>query len=107
MKNVLIATGIAVLFISSTAFAEGDAAAGKSKAAVCAACHGPDGNSQSPMFPTIAGQHGDYLVKALEDYKSGARKNPIMNGQVAALSKQDMEDLAAYFSSQQGLSVKY
>lgn len=107
MKKIVIAAGIAAVLISGSALAGGDAAAGKAKAATCAACHGPDGNSQSPMFPTIAGQPADYLVKAMEDYKSGARKNPIMSGMVAGLSDQDMADLAAYFASQKGLTVKY
>ena len=80
--------------------------AGKEKSRPCAACHGPDGNSQAANFPRLAGQHFDYLVKALKDYKSGARKNPIMQPQAANLSERDMEDLAAYFSHQSGLAVK-
>ena len=85
------------------AFAAGDAASGKQKSQACAACHGADGNAPTgPDFPRLAGQHYDYLMKALRDYKSGARKNPIMGGQVSALSTQDMADLAAYFSSQKG-----
>jgi cytochrome c553 len=85
------------------ALAAGDAASGKQKSQVCAACHGPDGNSPTgPDFPRLAGQHYDYLLKALRDYKLGARKNPIMGGQVVNLSAQDMADLAAYFSSQKG-----
>ena len=85
------------------AFAAGDAASGKQKSQACAACHGADGNSPTgPDFPRLAGQHYDYLLKALKDYKSGARKNPIMSGQASGLSTQDMADLAAYFSSQSG-----
>jgi len=83
-----------------------DPAAGKEKSAVCAACHGADGNSQTADFPRIAGQHEAYLLQALHDYKSGRRKDPIMGAQVQALSKQDMADLAAWFASQQGLFVK-
>ena len=76
-------------------------AAGKAKAAeVCAACHGADGNSPSPDFPKLAGQHPDYLAKALRDYQSGARKNPIMQGFAAALTKDDIANLAAYYSAQ-------
>lgn len=81
--------------------------AGREKAKACAACHGPDGNSTAPDFPRIAGQHYDYLVKTLSDYKSGERKNAIMAPQAANLSKRDIEDLAAYFSRQSGLTVKY
>jgi cytochrome c553 len=85
------------------ALAAGDAASGKQKSQACAACHGPDGNAPpGPDFPRLAGQHYDYLLKAMRDYKSGARKNPIMGGQVGGLSTQDMADLAAYFSSQKG-----
>ena len=83
--------------------------AGKAKAAqVCAACHGADGNSPTPDFPKLAGQHRDYLEKALRDYKSGARKDPIMQGFAAALTKDEMENLAAYFAAQPAvLSAKY
>ena len=84
----------------------GDAKAGEAKASTCAACHGADGNSPTPAFPRIAGQHPDYLLQALFDYKAGKRKNPIMAAQVEALSKQDMSDLAAWFGAQQGLYVK-
>jgi cytochrome c553 len=82
--------------------AAGNAESGKAKAAqVCAACHGADGNKPSaPDQPILAGQYPDYLVKALSDYKSGKRGNPIMKGFAAQLSKKDMEDLAAWFSSQ-------
>ncbi|MBN8442708.1 MAG: cytochrome c [Thauera sp.] len=76
------------------------------KAQVCAACHGADGNSPTPMFPRIAGQNEDYLYQALQDYKAGRRKNPIMAAQVETLSRKDMQALAAWFSSQQGLFVK-
>ena len=81
----------------------GNPDAGKEKSRVCAACHGPDGNSAAADFPKLAGQHHDYLVKALKDYKSGARKNAIMAPLVANLTPRDLEDLAAYYSNQQGL----
>jgi cytochrome c553 len=83
-------------------FAKGNLENGKAKAAqVCAACHGPDGNKPSdPTQPILAGQHYDYLVRALTDYKIGRRTNPIMKGFAAQLSKKDIEDLAAWFSSQ-------
>ena len=68
---------------------------------MCAACHGPDGNKPSdPTQPILAGQHYDYLVRALTDYKIGRRNNPIMKGFAAQLSKKDIEDLAAWFASQ-------
>jgi cytochrome c553 len=78
-----------------------DLAAGAAKAKeVCAACHGMDGNSQTPDYPRIGGQYEDYLAKALRDYKSGARKNPIMAGFAGALTPQDIRNLAAYYASQ-------
>ncbi|MDX1443736.1 MAG: c-type cytochrome [Gammaproteobacteria bacterium] len=80
----------------------GDAIAGKEKSASCAACHGPDGNSPNPMYPILAGQHADYLVHSLKQYKSGARTNGVMAGMVAPLSEQDMKDIAAWFATQEG-----
>jgi cytochrome c553 len=93
---------LAMLAVPVAAQAAGDAGAGKAKAAqVCAACHGPDGAKPStPDQPILAGQHADYLVKTLKDYKSGKRTNPIMQGFATQLSTKDMEDLAAWFSSQ-------
>lgn len=91
----------AVAAVAATAPAQAaNLAAGQAKATeVCAACHGADGNSQLPDNPKLAGQHRDYLEKALRDYKSGARKNPIMAGFASALSKDDIANLAAWFSS--------
>ena len=83
----------------------GDAVKGKEKSAACGACHGADGNSAAPDFPKLAGQHEDYIVRALTDYKAGKRKNPIMMGMAAPLSKEDVADLAAYFSAQKGLMI--
>jgi len=101
--KIVIASALMVL--SSAVVAGGDPAAGKSKSTVCAACHGADGNSVIPANPRLAGQHADYLVQALSDYKSGARSNPIMAGMAAPLSEQDIQDLAAYFASQAGLKT--
>jgi cytochrome c553 len=85
----------------SPAMAEGDAAAGKTKSAPCAGCHGVDGNSTNPAWPKLAGQHAGYLDKQLMDFKEGeTRNNAMMAPMVASLSDQDMADLAAYFSSQ-------
>lgn len=78
-----------------------DLAAGQTKAKdVCQACHGMDGNSTLPDYPKLGGQYPDYLAKALRDYKSGARKNPIMAGFAATLSAKDIDNVAAYYSSQ-------
>lgn len=108
MKNLLItAVSGALLLISSQGMA-GNIEAGKKKAAeVCAACHGADGNSPAPAFPKLAGQHASYLEKTLNEYKSGARKDPVMAGMAAALSKEDIENVSAYFASQSGLKTKY
>lgn len=84
----------------------GNVAAGKTKSATCAACHGPDGNGNIPLYPRLAGQYEDYLLKALHDYQSGARQNAVMKGMATPLSAQDIADLAAYFASQpKGLST--
>ena len=79
-----------------------DLEAGKKKAAeVCAACHGPEGNKPlDPTQPVLAGQHEDYLARALTDYKIGRRNNPIMKGFASQLSKKEIEDLAAWFARQ-------
>ena len=86
-----------------------DLVAGQAKVKqVCAACHGQDGNSQSPDYPKLGGQYPDYIAKALRDYKSGARKNPIMAGFAATLTDKDIENVAAYFASQPPvLATKY
>lgn len=100
MKSaILLALALAV---AGTAHARGNAEAGKAKAAqVCAACHGADGARPSaPDQPILAGQYYDYLVQALSDYKTGKRANAIMKGFAATLSKQDIEDLSAWFASQ-------
>lgn len=78
----------------------GDATAGQSKAAVCAACHGMDGNSADPQYPKLAGQHERYIARHLALYKSGERNNAIMLGFAAGLSPQDMRDIGAYFATQ-------
>jgi cytochrome c553 len=85
--------------IASSAFAEGTAAAGEAKSTACAACHGIDGNSANPQWPTLAGQHKQYIVKQLKAFKGGTRQDPLMTPMAAALSEDDMADLAAYFSS--------
>ena len=93
---------VLALALAGAAQAKGNEAAGKAKAAqVCAACPGANGAKPStPDQPVLAGQHYDYLVQALSDYKNGRRTNPIMKGFAAALTKQDIEDLAAWFSAQ-------
>lgn len=100
MKHII--TLLAVL--STSLVWAGNPAQGEKKAQACFACHGVQGvKPTQPDVPVLAGQVEDYLVKALNDYKSGARKNAVMGGkfgQAAALSKQDIEDVAAYFTAQ-------
>jgi cytochrome c553 len=101
MKTVL--TTCCVLFAASLPAHASETAEIQMKTKACVQCHGPDGNSPSPEFPRIAGQHYDYLVKSLKDYKSGVRKNPIMAPMVANLTPRDIEEIAEYYSKQKGL----
>lgn len=104
-KYVALAAVVSGFALSGLAYG-GNPEAGKEKSRTCAACHGADGNSAAAEFPRLAGQHYDYLVKSLKDYKSGARKNAIMSPQVANLTQRDFEDLAAFYSHQQGLVTR-
>lgn len=90
----------AALLFSAPVLAGGDADEGKEKSAVCAGCHGADGNATIGANPSLAGQYESYLYQALKQYKSGARKDLLMGNMVANLNNQDLKDLAAYFSSQ-------
>lgn len=99
-------TMLSLAWLPAVAFAAGDPAAGQQKAAqVCAACHGPDGHSASNQFPILAGQYEDYLVYALQSYRNGQRKNPVMTGMAQPLTDQEIKDLAAFFASQKGLRI--
>jgi cytochrome c553 len=101
MKRLLMAAVLGMaMSTTSLVMAAGNAGAGKGKAAVCAACHGTDGNSLSDAFPKLAGQHEGYIVKQLMDFKNGDRQNALMAPMVANLSEQDMADLGAYYASQ-------
>lgn len=82
-------------------------AAGKDKAAVCAACHGADGNSVNPLWPNLAGQNARYIYLQLRDFKEGRRKDPLMSAMAANLSRDDMLELAAYFSAQKAVGSTY
>ena len=102
MQNDRLLVLMAILLASFhlNSYAEGDPAAGKLKSAVCAACHGVDGNSANPAWPKLAGQHEEYIVKQLMDFKAGNRENVQMAPMVADLQEQDIYDLAAYYGSQ-------
>ncbi len=95
-----IAMVVAACALAGNVFAAGDAEAGQGKTVACGACHGADGNSLVPSFPKLAGQHAGYLLKQMQDIKSGARPVPTMAGQLDAMSDQDLADIAAYFASQ-------
>jgi len=86
--------------LSVSSFAAGDAEAGKARAAVCMACHGMDGNSVNPEWPSLAGQHEDYIVAQLTAFQEGARENVLMSPMSMGLTDTDKANLAAYYSSQ-------
>ncbi len=100
-RAIFFASALAALAtVAVPAIAKGDIEAGKTKSVTCQACHGADGAANvDPQYPRLAGQYRDYLSRALHEYKAGKRENAIMAGFVAALSEEDMEDLAAYFAS--------
>ncbi|WP_199609732.1 c-type cytochrome [Flocculibacter collagenilyticus] len=95
MKRLLLAS---MLMVSASVSA-GDAAAGKAKAATCAACHGAKGISAIPMYPNLAGQKEQYLVSQMKAFRDGQRNNPIMAPMAKTLSDADIDNLAAYFAS--------
>jgi cytochrome c553 len=95
----LLSFGMALVLASTPIFASGNIDNGKTKAAACVACHGTDGNAVDPQYPRLAGQYNEYIQQALHEYKDGRRNNPIMKGFAGTLSDQDIEDIAAYFSS--------
>jgi len=102
MNKKFVTLSLCILFTGTT-FADGiivgDAEAGKNKAVTCGACHGADGNSVNPVWPSLAGQHPTYTVAQLQAFKNGTRTEPLMLGQVMSLSDEDMRNLAVYFAS--------
>lgn len=95
----MIAGCAAAAFAARDASAAGDVSAGRHKALACQTCHGLDGRAKLPEAPNLAGQSAIYLVKALKDYRSGARKDDMMSLVAPTLKDQDIDDLAAYFSA--------
>lgn len=117
MKRVLLVLALCAplsVFAEATSakkdpITQGDIAAGATKSAPCGACHGPNGNSAMPEWPKLAGQSSRFIFDQLKAFKSGARQNPVMQAQVAALSEQDMRDIAAHYALQKpapGLASK-
>jgi cytochrome c553 len=99
--------GLPLSFGSAAALAEGNVENGQALSITCAACHGMDGNSSAnPEWPSLAGQHAEYILRQLQYFKSGERQDPLMSPMVIPLSDQDMVDLAAYFAAQTPLGLE-
>jgi len=106
MKKPVLGLLAMMMLGAASAAPAADLKAGEAKVkAVCQACHGADGNSQNADYPKLGGQYPDYLAKALRDYKSGARKNPIMGAFAGTLSTADIENVAAYYAAQPAVLV--
>lgn len=97
-KPLLITTIVASSFFSASGFAAGDAAKGKARAATCVACHGTNGISMIPMYPNLAGQKEQYLIKQMKAFRDGTRKDMVMAPMAAGLSDEDIENLSAYYA---------
>ena len=106
MNRMLIGAALACAVFSGYGIAGGDPMAGKEKSAVCAGCHGVDGNATVGANPRLAGQYESYLYEALKQYKLGERKDLLMSNMVANLNDQDLKDLAAWFASQESNVLK-
>lgn len=98
-KQIMALVAASALIVSANAVAAGDAAAGKTKAAPCGACHGATGVSAAANFPNLKGQKDAYMVKQLKAFRSGDRKDPMMAPMAKPLTDADIDNLAAYFSS--------
>ena len=104
--RLLASAGALALALGSAGAVAADMENAKKKVTeICQACHGMDGNSPIPENPKLAGQHPDYLAKALRDYKSGTRKNPVMGAMASTLTTKDIGDLAAYYGSQPAVLI--
>jgi cytochrome c553 len=99
MKKVVLSMAALALAGSFGAAQAGDVAAGKAKSATCAGCHGGNGISMVPMYPNLAGQKEQYLVKQLKAFRDGSRTDPTMSAMAKPLSDADIDNLAAYFAS--------
>lgn len=98
-RILLISLILCGTLLGAAAHAAGSVEDGAKKARACQVCHGKEGRSTDPTYPILAGQHDKYIAKQLKAFRSGTRKDPIMNGMAAPLSDQDIEDLAAFFHS--------
>lgn len=100
LAAVVMTLGATSLAQAAVVMPQGDVASGQGKSAICAGCHGMDGNSATGQFPKLAGQNAKYIYKQLQDFKAMRRANPLMLGVASQLSDQDMADLAVHFSQQ-------
>ena len=100
MKKIIFSLLLGASMFNTAVAVEGDAEAGKTKSAMCGACHGATGVNPNPLYPDLAGQHAAYIAKQLADFKSGARTDMMMAPMAVSLSEQDMADLGAYFAAQ-------
>lgn len=96
---LILLTAFLALPAQAESLVDGSADTGKTRALVCSACHGAEGNSVAALWPNLAGQNANYLVAQLKAFKDGSRSDPVMSAQVMALSEQDMQDLAVYYES--------
>src|SRR6266849_5671325 len=100
MKRLwILAATISGAIVSNSALPAGSAETGATKAVVCQACHGANGNSTNPEWPSLAGIGADYIAEQLKNFKDGKRNNPVMMPNAATLQADDMADLGAYFDS--------
>lgn len=99
MKTIIKLTVTTAILLLSMNIQAGDAAAGKTKSANCTGCHGMNGRSTNPNYPSLAGQKKNYLIKATKDYRDGKRNDPMMSSMVTGLSDADIDDLATFYSS--------
>ena len=106
--QICISSTLILLLIAPVSFLfAGDIEAGKIKSIVCSACHGQDGNSINPLWPSLSGQHEQYTINTLRAYQNGNRVDSIMKAQVLALTEEDFEDIAAYYSAQKIQQKEY
>ncbi len=101
MKHLPVCTVVvsSLLLFASPFVSAADLAAGKEKAKTCAGCHGNNGRAANPQWPNLAGQNKEYLIKQLKDFQAGNRKNELMSPMAQSLSAEDVENVAAWFSS--------
>ena len=103
MHKLVALIGLGTFIFAGSVYSAGDPERGRELASECAACHGHDGNSPSPAFPILAGQHEQYLYSSLKAYQARGRDNAIMSATIVGKSDQQLRDLAAWFASRKGL----